>query len=74
MSEAVDIAQKQAAAKLAAKQDRWEIVKVLAAFIGASAVMMGAILALSNYLHPNGQQQPMFPPGTVITIPPAQTK
>jgi hypothetical protein len=49
-------------------------VEVLAAFIGASAVMMGAILALSNYLHPAGQHQPMFPLGTVISIPSAQTK
>jgi hypothetical protein len=51
------------------KPDRWEVVKALAAILAACAVMTGAIIGLSNYLHP-ASQQPMFPPGTVITMPP----
>jgi hypothetical protein len=69
-----DLAQKEAATKLANRQHFWEVIRALAAFLAASAVMTGAILALSNYLHPAGSQQPMFPPGTVITIPPAPAK
>lgn len=76
-----DIVQKRVAAVIAfdkrprkaaneLRQFRLEIVKALAAFIAASAVMTGAIIGLSNWLHPVGQQS-MFPPGTVITIPPA---
>lgn len=49
---------------------RWETAKALAAFLLAAAVMTGAIIGLSRWLHP--VQQPMFPPGTVITIPSAK--
>jgi hypothetical protein len=56
---------------LYARQDRWEVAKALAAIIAAAAIMAGTILALSSYLHP-ASQQPMFPPGTVITIPGAK--
>jgi hypothetical protein len=58
--------------RLADRQDRWEIVKGLAAIIAAAAVMLGAIIGLSNWWHPGNQ--PMFPPGTVITIPPAPAR
>lgn len=51
------------------KQDRWEIAKVGAAYLVGVAVMSGAIIGLSNWLHPVNQQ-PMFPPGTTIIIPP----
>jgi hypothetical protein len=66
-----DLAQKEAATKLADRQHAWEIVKALAGILAACAVLTGTILALSNYLRP-ANQQPMFPPGTVITIPPAK--
>lgn len=52
-------------------QHRWEVWKALAAFIAATAVMVGAVIALSNWLHP-ASQQPMFPPGTTIIIPAAK--
>jgi hypothetical protein len=55
-------------------QLRWEPWKALAAMIAASAVMTGAVLGLSNWLHPPASQQAMFPPGTVITIPAAPQK
>jgi hypothetical protein len=45
----------------------------LGAFIAGVAVFGGLVFGVSNYLHPAGSQQPMFPPGTVITIPPAPT-
>jgi hypothetical protein len=51
-------------------QVRWEPWKALAAMIAAAAVFAGSVLALSNWLHP-ANQQPLFPPGTVITIPQA---
>lgn len=57
--------------RLARRQDRLEIVKVLAAYLAASAVMAGAMVGVGNWLHPAGQQTMTFPPGTVITIPPA---
>jgi hypothetical protein len=41
----------------------------LATILCASPLMTGAIIGLSNYLHPAGPQQPMLPPGTVIIIP-----
>ncbi len=66
-----DLAQKEAAKKLADRQIFWEGAKAFAAMMAAVAVLTGAILALSNYLHA-ASQQPMFPPGTVITIPPAR--
>jgi hypothetical protein len=66
-----DLAQKEAAKKLADRQIFWEAAKALAGILAAVAVLTGSILALSNYLHP-ANQQPMFPPGTVITIPPAR--
>lgn len=50
-------------------QYRWEVWKALAAMIATCAVFMGAVLAVSNWLHPAAQ--PAFPPGTVITIPAA---
>jgi hypothetical protein len=50
------------------RQFAWETVKALAGILAAVAVMAGTILAVSNYLRPSSQQ-PMFPPGTVITIP-----
>jgi hypothetical protein len=71
-----DLAQKEAAKKLADRQivaDRrivWEAGKALAGILAGVAVLTGAILELSSYLHP-ANQQPMFPPGTVITIPAA---
>jgi hypothetical protein len=64
---------KETATKLASRQFRWEAVKALAGILAACAVMTGVILALSNYLHP-ANQQPMFPPGTVIIIPDAPAK
>jgi hypothetical protein len=51
-------------------QLRWEPWKALAAMVATAAVFMGGVLAVSNWLHP-ANQQPMFPPGTVITIPAA---
>jgi len=51
-------------------QLRYEPWKALAAMVAAAAVFMGGVLALSNWVHP-ANQQPMFPPGTVITIPAA---
>jgi hypothetical protein len=51
-------------------QLRWEPWKALAAMVAAAAVFTGGVLALSNWLHP-ANQPPMFPPGTVITIPAA---
>jgi hypothetical protein len=52
-------------------QLRWEPWKALAAMVAAAAVFVGGVLAVSNWIHPAGSQQPMFPPGTVITIPAA---
>ena len=65
-----DLKLKQTQHDLYSTQYRWEPWKALAAMIATAAVIAGTILALSNYLHP-ANQQPMFPPGTVITIPPA---
>jgi hypothetical protein len=65
-----DLAQKESAKKLADQQFRWEAAKASAGMMAAVAVLTGAILVLSNHLHPVSQQ-PMFPPGTVITFPPA---
>jgi hypothetical protein len=44
----------------------------MATLQAAVAVMSGAIILLSIWLHPTSQQ-PMFPLGTVITIPPAKS-
>jgi hypothetical protein len=65
-----DLKMKQMQHDLYSTQYRWEAWKALAAMIAAAAVFAGAVLAVSNWLHP-ANQQPMFPPGTVITIPPA---
>jgi hypothetical protein len=50
------------------RQDRWEIVKALSGMFAACALMVGAIVGLAHWIRP----EPMFPPGTVITIPPAK--
>ncbi len=43
-------------------QLRWEPWKALAAMVAAAAVFAGSVLALSNWLHPNGPQ----PPPTIV--------
>jgi hypothetical protein len=53
-------------------QLRWEPWKALAAMVAASAVFMGGVLAVSNWLHPSSSpqsQQIVLPPGTIITVP-----
>jgi hypothetical protein len=65
-----DLASKEAAKKLADRQIFWESAKALSALLAAVAVISGTVIALENYLR-SVSQQPMFPPGTVITIPPA---
>ena len=57
--------------QLADRQFRWETIKALGIIGATCAAMTGAILATSSWLHP-ANQPPMFPPGTVITIPPAK--
>jgi hypothetical protein len=56
-------------------QLRWEPWKALAAMVAASAVFMGGVLAVSNWLHPATQppptQQFVLPRGTTIQIGPA---
>jgi hypothetical protein len=42
---------------LLAKQSRWEVPKALAAFLGATALMVGATLGLANWIG-SRQQQP----------------
>ena len=69
-----DLADKEAATKLAGRQFRWEAWKALAGITAAVAVISDTVIALENYLHPGGSQQPMFPPGTVITIPAAPAR
>jgi hypothetical protein len=51
-------------------QLRWEPWKALAAMVAASAVFMGGVLAVSNWLHPGSpaSQQFILPPGTTIQI------
>jgi len=57
---------------------RWEPWKALAAMIAASAVFMGGVLAVSNWVRPSTQslsaQQFVLPPGTTIQIVPAPAK
>lgn len=65
----IDLMQSQK--QLADTQYRWEVAKALAAILAGCALFMGAVLAVANYLH--RYDQPMFPPGTVITIPAART-
>lgn len=57
---------------LFSKQDRWEIIKVLAAMAVGCAALFAASVGIANYLMPKQQPQYVFPPGTVITIPPAK--
>lgn len=53
----------------------WETPREFAAVVGALAVTIGALDGVLGYTIARApQQQPMFPPGTVITIPPAATK
>lgn len=57
--------------QLADSQFRWAALKALAGIVFAVAVISGTVIALENYLRPTNQQ-PMFPPGTIITIPAAR--
>ncbi len=57
---------------------RWETWKFVISLVLASAALLGAGAAIGNYLanHPQSPPtptQPMFPPGTVIMIPPVST-
>jgi F0F1-type ATP synthase membrane subunit c/vacuolar-type H+-ATPase subunit K len=49
---------------------RAETIKIGIALFAALAAAVGAGIAVSNWARPTAPQ-PMFPPGTVITIPPA---
>ena len=60
-------------------QLRWEPWKALAAMLAASAVMTGAVLGLSNWLHRPGEQAPpppqiIFQPGSIQVLPAAPAK
>jgi hypothetical protein len=69
---AADLAQKESARKLADRQHFWETPKGFAAVVGALTVTIGALGGVLGYtIGRTPQQPPMFPPGTVITIPPA---
>ena len=59
--------------ELYARQHHWETWKALATILAAVAVMSGAIIGLSRWVSP-ARDQPMFPPGTVITIPAAPAR
>lgn len=63
-----DLSQKEATTKLADRQFRWETFRALATILASVAVTAGAMIAVGNYMHP-AQNQPVLPPGTVITIP-----
>ena len=52
-------------ARLYGRQARWEMPKAVAMILLASAAI-SASARLADYIHP---PQPMFPSGTVITIP-----
>jgi flagellar biosynthesis/type III secretory pathway M-ring protein FliF/YscJ len=74
-----DIAETQRQAEVRRREweqnQRWELLKLLVSAIVAAAALLGAGAAIGNYLarhfEPPAIQQPMFPPGTVITIPAA---
>jgi hypothetical protein len=54
---------------------KWEARKFLLQAMVAAAALVGAGAALGNYLARQAPPSaPMFPPGTVITIPPAPAK
>ncbi len=64
-----------------AEAQKWETRKFLVSALVASAALLGAGAALGNYFTNRSQQpaQPVtqilqyqYPPGTVITIPPAK--
>jgi hypothetical protein len=60
-----DMAETQRKAEL---NQRWENRKFLLQMVLAAAALMGAGVALGNYI----SRAPSYPPGTVITIPPAR--
>ncbi len=71
-----DLAQKEAAAKLAIRQHLWETPKGLAAIIAALAVTIGALGGIAGYALRGVPQPPaqiIFQPGSIV-VPPAPAK
>jgi len=57
------------------RSQKWELLKLFVSAVVAAAALLGGGAAIGTYLtrrsEPPATQQPMFPPGTVITIPAA---
>jgi hypothetical protein len=64
-----DLANKQADTNYKQGLLRYEPWKVALGGLVGGAALLGACLTFLNWVRPAAPTQPMFPPGTVITIP-----